>query len=80
MVVSGHVRNGLVVLDEPAALPEGAELRIKIRGSGVSLTSKQKRMMECVRALRKLGPIVGMEDPVTWQRSLREDRSLSHGK
>lgn len=41
--------------------------------------SKQKQMMECIRELRKLGPIVGMEDPVAWQRSNREDRDLGCG-
>lgn len=41
---------------------------------------EQKRMMECVQELRKLGPIAGMEDPVAWQRSIREDRDLCHGK
>ena len=36
MVVKGHIRNGLVVLDEPATLPEGAEVRIEVRDGAVS--------------------------------------------
>ena len=30
MTYRGHVRNGTVVLDEPAALEEGAEVRVEI--------------------------------------------------
>ena len=29
MVIRGHVRNGVVVLDEPTMLPEGAEVRVE---------------------------------------------------
>ena len=30
MVYRGHVKNGVVVLDEPAELPEGAEVRVEL--------------------------------------------------
>ncbi len=30
MTYRGHVRNGLVVLDEPAELPEGAAVRVEL--------------------------------------------------
>lgn len=30
MTYRGHVENGVVVLDEPAKLPEGAEVRIEL--------------------------------------------------
>lgn len=30
MTYRGHVRNGQIMLDEPIALPEGAELRIEV--------------------------------------------------
>jgi hypothetical protein len=30
MSVRGHVQGGIVVLDEPHALPEGAEVRVEI--------------------------------------------------
>ena len=32
MVLSGHVHQGVVVLDEPAELPEGAAVRIEVVG------------------------------------------------
>jgi hypothetical protein len=34
MVYRGHVKNGVVVLDEQAALPEGAEVRVELAGAG----------------------------------------------
>lgn len=30
MTVSGHVRNGVVVLDEPTKLPEGAAVEVNL--------------------------------------------------
>ncbi|MCE5228740.1 hypothetical protein LLG95_03985 [bacterium] len=41
--------------------------------------SKQNRIIECIRELRKLGPIAGMDDPAAWQRSMREDRDVRRG-
>jgi hypothetical protein len=35
MVVSGHVKNGMVVLDQPVMLPEGRSVRIEVSESGV---------------------------------------------
>lgn len=58
--------------------PQKIEHESSAESNGVP--SKQKRMMWCIQELRKLGPIAGIEDPVAWQRSIREDRDLSHGK
>jgi len=33
MTLSGHIRNGAVVLDQPAQLPEGAPVRIEVLGA-----------------------------------------------
>jgi hypothetical protein len=33
MTYRGHIENGAVVLDEPAVLPEGAEVEVAIRGA-----------------------------------------------
>lgn len=42
MVYHGHVENGVVVLDEPAKLPEGAEVRVELadEGDGPTLADK----------------------------------------
>lgn len=29
MTIRGHVKNGVIILDEPATLPEGTEVRIE---------------------------------------------------
>jgi hypothetical protein len=48
--------------------------------AGDQRSANQKELMECIQALRKLGPVPGMEDPVAWQRTIREERELFHGK
>ena len=30
MSYRGHIKNGMIVLDEPTALPEGAEVRVQV--------------------------------------------------
>ena len=32
MTVFGHVRNGVVVLDEPCSLPDGAKVNVRLLG------------------------------------------------
>lgn len=34
MTYRGHIRNGQITLDEPAELPEGAEVNVEIVGNG----------------------------------------------
>jgi hypothetical protein len=36
MVLRGHVQNGMVLLDEPAALPEGAVVKVELIDEGVA--------------------------------------------
>lgn len=57
MSIRGHIKNGVIVLDEPAELPEGAEVRvqvvpIKIRAapsrSGITLHEKLKPFIGCL--------------------------------
>ena len=65
---------------EAVIVLQPGQVKHEAGAEGHGVASKQKRLMECVRELRKLGPIAGMEDPVAWQRSIREDRDLCHGK
>jgi hypothetical protein len=65
---------------EAVIVLQPGQVKHEAGAEGHGAASKQKRMMECVRELRKLGPIAGMEDPVVWQRSIREDRDPCHGK
>jgi hypothetical protein len=40
MVYRGHVENGVILLDEPAFLPDGAEVRVELADSGASAGSR----------------------------------------
>jgi hypothetical protein len=44
MTYRGHVTNGQMMLDEPARLPEGAEVNIEVVEEKVRITSPKKRM------------------------------------
>lgn len=42
MPYRGHIKNGVVVLDEPVALPEGTEVSIEpVQSGGVPTLAKQ---------------------------------------
>jgi hypothetical protein len=56
MVYKGHVKNGVVVFDEPAPLPEGAEVRVEPIEAGKdfeSLREGLKKFSGTVRGLPK---------------------------
>jgi hypothetical protein len=46
MTYRGHVKNGVVVLDEPMKLPEGAEVRVDT----VDLSEQDQKDFESLRA------------------------------
>jgi hypothetical protein len=52
MTYRGHVRNGQIMLDEPARLPEGAPVSVEVLGNGVRISRPQP----CVK-LRTFKPI-----------------------
>ena len=41
MVLRGHVRQGVAVLDEPAELPEGAEVRVEVLAAPLSPVARR---------------------------------------
>ncbi len=43
MTYRGHVRNGQIALDEPARLPEGAEVYVEVPGTGNAESLRQRR-------------------------------------
>lgn len=54
MVYRGHVKDGAVVLDEPVALPEGAEVEVDIVSVPKEGTTLGERMMKyagCIKGL-----------------------------
>jgi hypothetical protein len=52
MTYRGHVKNGQITLDEPAPLPEGAEVNVEVVEEKVRITSPKNRV-----PLRKITPI-----------------------
>ena len=52
MTYRAHVKNGQILLDEPARLPEGAELNVEIVHRGVRITRP-----EYPQQLRPIKPI-----------------------
>jgi hypothetical protein len=52
MTCRGHVKNGQVMLDESARLPEGAEVNVEVVEQKTQITSPKNRV-----PLRKIAPI-----------------------
>lgn len=46
MEISGHVQNGVVVLDGSVTLPEGAAVTVKLRSSPVIHVARHQRRVE----------------------------------
>lgn len=45
MTLRGHVKNGVIVLDEPAQLPDGTEVRVEtVQEPAPSTEAKSKRV------------------------------------
>lgn len=43
MVLSGHVLNGMIVADDPVALPEGAQVRIEVMLNDIAPSQQPPR-------------------------------------
>jgi hypothetical protein len=56
MTYRGHVKNGQITLDQPVALPEGAEVNVELVSNG----QEQPTIWDKLRALA--GTIDGPED------------------
>lgn len=52
MTYRGHIKNGQIALDEPARLPEGAEVNVEVVDKKVRITRPQKP-----QRLQKFQPI-----------------------
>ena len=53
MTYRGHVENGVIVLDEPAELPEGTSVRVELadEATGPTLADKLARFIGCLDGL-----------------------------
>jgi hypothetical protein len=52
MTYRGHIKNGQILLDEPAELPEGTEVSVEVVHQGVRITSPKNPV-----PLRRIKPI-----------------------
>ncbi len=46
MVLLGHIRNGMIIADEPVELPEGAPVRIELVMEGTSQPEHQRALRQ----------------------------------
>jgi hypothetical protein len=56
MTLRGHVQNGVIVLDQPGLLPEGAIVQVEIVSPAVHGDSHPRTLLE------RLGPAVGQAE------------------
>ena len=56
MTYRGHVKNGQIMLDEPAQLPESVPVKVEVLGEGVRISRPQRReKLQKFEALRMPG-------------------------
>jgi len=60
MAFRGHIKGGLVVLDQPGDLPEGAEVRVELVSSGVATQAQSRGRTLYDRLQRVVGSAKGL--------------------
>jgi hypothetical protein len=60
MGYNGHVKNGIVVLDDPVQLPEGAKVRVEILESGEEVLVDEDGQTLGQKLLKHAGKAVGL--------------------
>jgi hypothetical protein len=72
MVYRGHVKNGVVVLDEPCGLPEGAEVRVN-PVAGTEVADQQQTIPSLYD---RLAPFIGAAEGLPPDLSTNHDHYL----
>ena len=72
MSYRGHVENGLVKIDEPVTLPEGASVQIDL----IENTASQSSCEEGISLYDRLKPVIGMAQGLPSDASLNVDHYL----
>lgn len=70
MTLTAHVKNGMIVLDEPVALPEGATVQVEL----VAPTESEQGTTPTL--LERLRPFVGMIEDLPSDASVNLDHYL----
>ena len=74
MVLLGHVRNGIIVADEPAELPEGAPVRIELL---VDAANPQQSPLKPREGGKYAGQIWMAPDFDEWPADLQESLGMA---
>jgi hypothetical protein len=72
MVYRGHVKNGMVVLDEGADLPEGAEVQVAL----IAEASHESSPGESLTLYERLAPFIGKAEGLPADFSINHDHYL----
>lgn len=56
MTYKGHIKNGVVVLDEPVNLPDGAEVDVEVRSTHTHPTTLSQRFADVIGSCPDLPP------------------------
>ena len=77
MVYKGHVKNGAIVLDEPANLPEGAVVRVELAGP-----EEVEDTEEIPTLAERLAPVIGKAEglPADWSDNHDKYLREEHGQ
>lgn len=73
MTYRGHVKNGVVVLDKPGALPDGAEVSVRALKAARRRAARPKRAPTLYEQLR---PFIGVADDLPPDLSVNHDHYL----
>ena len=76
MVLTGHVRNGKIELDQPVAIPEGTVVCVTVGSgakTGIPSTPGIRQMTKNDLPVMQVGDRVSPIDPVLIRRSLEEE-------
>lgn len=75
MSLRGHIKNGVIILDEPAELPEGAEVRVQVVPQS-NLASPTSESHTAPTFYEKLKPFIGCLDDMPPDMSVNLDHYL----
>jgi len=72
MTYRGHIKNGVVVLDESVSLPEGEEVEVILPGA----TRKRKPRRKIRSLYERLKPVIGKAQNLPPDASINHDHYL----
>ena len=76
MSIRGRIKNGVIVLDEPAELPEGAEVRVQVVPTTTLDAAPSQTEPPDMTLYEKLKPFIGCLDGLPPDASVNLDHYL----